>query len=140
MRKVIEAKPEGVNYIDWDAHAEIHELPSDDLLMGLSGVSMAQEEDEIQVVFQVGISSQNDPNLFQLRALTGLAYAAFKPETRIDIFNKSDVDSGGDLIPVTWMVTTTPLEILPINRAEIRNVQFMNCTALLNPASLSFSQ
>lgn len=138
-RAVVQELPDGAVYVDWDAHAEIHELPSDNLLVGVSGVSLSQEHDQIEVVFSIGIATQNDPNLFQLRAATSKYYALVRPEQTIDIYDHALVAAGGAITPVSWMVVTTPLEILPVNRAEIRNVQFINVSALLNPASLSFS-
>lgn len=132
------AMPAGAVYVDWDAHAEIHELPADNLLVGLSGVSLSQENDEIEISFSIGIATQQDPNLFTLRATTSKYYALVLPETRIDIYDVAAVNAGGPLNPVSWMVTTTPIQILPINRAEIRNVQFINVSALLNPAALAF--
>lgn len=141
VKKLIDELPPEFSavYVDWDAHAEIHELPNDNVLAGLSGVSLDHEYEEMRVVFGVGLATQNDPNLFKLRALTSHMYGAFFPETRIDLYDKAAIDAGGSITPVDWMITTTPLEILPINRAEIRNVQFINVSALLNPASLSFS-
>jgi hypothetical protein len=140
VKKLIEEMPPELAavYVDWDAHAEIHELPSDDVLVGLSGVSLDHEYEEIRVVFGVGLATQNDPNLFKLRALTSHMYGAFFPETRVELYDKADIDAGGNITPTDWMILTTPIEILPINRAEIRNVQFINCSALLNPAALSF--
>ena len=138
-RAIVQEMPNGAVYVDWDAHAEIHELPSDDLLVGVSGVSLSQDHDQIEVTFSVGIATQNDPNLFKLRAATSKYYARVRPEQTIDIYDHAEVAAGGDIVPVSWMVSTTPLEILPVNRAEIRNVQFINVSALLNPASLSFA-
>lgn len=142
VKKLIDDLPPEHNatYVDWDAHAEIHELPTDNTLVGLSGVSLDHEAEGIRVVFAIGMATQNDPNLFRLRALTSELYGAFFPETRVELYDKADIDAGGDITPADWMILTTPIEILPINRAEIRNVQFINCSALLNPAALSFGE
>lgn len=133
VKKLLDEMPDGWEYIDWDAHAEIHELPAVDKLIGLSGVSLANDGEEIRVVFAVGVATQNDPNLFNLRGATSEFYGVFAPETRVDVYDKVAIDDGADVEPSSWMVMTTPIEILPINRAEIRNVQFINCSALLNP-------
>lgn len=139
VKTLIDELPPGMGaaYVDWDSHAELHELPSDDTLVGLSGASLDHDDGQVRVVFGIGMATQNDPNLFTLRKLTSHLYGAFYPETRIALYDKAAIDAGGNIVPSDWMIMTTPLEILPINRAEIRNVQFINCSALLNPAALS---
>lgn len=137
---VKDALPAGAVYIDWDAHAEIHELPADNLLVGLSGASFTQEHEELDVSFSIGVATQNDRNLFVLRETISRYYGLVRPERKIDVYDVAGFAAGTHPDPVSWMVTTTPLQILPINRAEIRNVQFINVSALMNPASLSFDE
>ena len=140
VKAVLDIKPAGASYIDWDAHADIHELPIDDLLVGASGCSFTYEDaSTIDVSFAVGVATKNDDNLFNLRTTISNYFEAFRPETKVPLYDRALIQAGAPIEPYTWMVITTPITLLPINRAESRNVQFLNVGGLVNPAALRAS-
>lgn len=123
-------------YIDWDAHAQISELPTEGALMGPAGAGIAEEEDGIHVVFSFGVSTYQDPNLFRLRELSSELFGLVAPGSTIPIYDHAAIEAGGDIVPVSWMVVTTPVALTPVTKAELRSVQFVEANALLNPSSI----
>lgn len=122
-------------YINWDAHAEIEELPSGDLI-GLAGVGMAEDEAGIyEIVFGVMIGTEQDENLHRLTRCMSRLRALFVPETRMTVYTVSD--DGLSAVPDSWMVTKTPMAITPVSRAEVRPVQALEVRALLDPSALA---
>lgn len=118
-------------YVDWDAHAQISELPKDGTLIGPAGCGLSHEEVNREVVFGFGISTDQDPNLFRLRRLISKLYGRLQPAMTIPVYDHKT----GEV--ASWMVLKTPVEIMPVTKAELRSVQFVNATALLNPAATS---
>ena len=131
VKLVLDWMPESVTYVDWDAHSQIQELPAGSLA-GPAGCGMSHEEEGIEVVFGIGVSTDDDPNLFVLRDLVSQVYALMAPERKIPIYDQKS----GSLEPVSWMVMRTPVSITPVSKAEIRSVQFIEGTALLNPKTV----
>jgi hypothetical protein len=112
------------SYVDWDAHAQINELPQTNV-MGPAGMGMTTENDGSFVAFSIGASTMGDANLFLLRSIMSKLYGALVPETRLSILHP---DNGQE---VGWMVVKTPVQITPVSKAEIRSVQFINVLALI---------
>jgi hypothetical protein len=112
------------SYVDWDAHAQVNELPQTSVL-GPAGIGMTTENDGSFVAFSIGASTLGDPNLFQLRAVMSKLYGLLAPETKLNILHPT---TGA---VVGWMVVKTPVQITPVSKAEIRSVQFINVLALI---------
>ena len=118
-------------YIAWDAHAQIMELPSTDGI-GLAGVGLAEEgKNEWEIIFGVAVTTWEDPNLFRMTDLISDLFDRLAPETTVPVV---DADTGAVL---SWMVLTPPCAITPVGRHEVRAVQAVECRALLNPGSTS---
>lgn len=121
------AKFSASTYVDWDAHAEVNELPTGDLI-GPAGIGLSTEQVNFDyVVFAFGISTIDDPNLFRLRKTMSQLHAKLRPMTKIPIY---DADTAQ---VISWMVVKTPLSISPVSKAELRAVQFINVMALIGP-------
>lgn len=117
-------------YYDFDAHSQQPELPAENLI-GPAGFGLAHEEDFIHLAFSIGVVTHDDPNLFKLRKVMGQLYAKLQPETKLPIY---DDETGQQ---VSWMVLKTPVEITPVTKAELRSVQFINVSAIIDPGATS---
>lgn len=117
-------------YYDFDGHAQISELPKG-LLIGPAGLGMTDEGQEIQVVFGFSVAIDNDPSLFLLRQVISKLGGRLRPQTRIDIY---DGDIG---TPVGYMVITPPVSTTPITSAELRSVQSVMGSAVIDPSFLT---
>lgn len=118
-------------YVDFDEHAQITELPTAQLAMGPAGVGLAQDEDGWEVVFSFGVLTYQDKNLQRLRKAVSYIFGRLPVEATIPIY---DAETGEEL---TWMVIRTPRAVTPVTKAEIRSLQFVEMSALLNPAAAS---
>lgn len=124
-----DAAPASV-YVNWDAHAQLDELPKDDMLIGPAGCGLADEPDGTQeVVFSIGVSTINDPNLFDLTRQMSKLRGRLRPGAKIPVYDHDTAEVA------SWMVIKTPIAVTPVTKAEIRSIQFINLTALLNPAA-----
>lgn len=115
----------GAAFFDWDAHADIAEMPEQDC-MGPAGIGLADEGKIQQVVFAFGLSTVGDPNLFRLRGSISKLYGLLRPEAKIPVY-----DTVGTVH--SWMVVKSPLTIAPVSKAEVRSIQFITAMALLDP-------
>lgn len=120
------------NYVDWDAHSQIHELPNSKTLVGPAGIGMMHEmDDDIQVVFSVGVCTEDDQNLFRLRSLMSKLYGALAPQTRVTLYDHATSTIA------TWMVVAPPVSITPVTKAETRSLQFIQVRAMIDPGATS---
>jgi hypothetical protein len=119
-------------YLNWDAHSQIAELPKDGILIGPAGCGLADEDDGmIEAVFSFGVSTINDPNLFELTKIISKLRGRLRPATKIPVY---DHDTA---VIQSWMVVKTPIAITPVTKAEVRSIQFINLTALVSPGGPS---
>lgn len=120
------------DYVDWDAHAQIAELPTTPILIGPAGCGMTETKEGQEVVFSFGIGSYQDTNLVELRRLISKLYGRLTVGTRIPVV---DATTGTEM---SWMVVRTPRAVTPITKAEVRSLQFVELTALLDPGATSY--
>lgn len=119
------------DYVEWDGHAELSELPKKDVI-GMAGCGLAEDQPGLyEVVFGVQVSTWGDPNLGRLRKLVSRLRGRLVPETRITVYNHDTAAED------SWLVTATPLAVLPVARAETRAIQAVEVRALLSPAAAS---
>lgn len=122
-------------FVDWDDHANITELPEMDII-GLMGVGMAEDEANIyEIVCGFGISTYQDPGKARLTSLISKLRGRLVPKTAIRVLEPS-VD-GLTAIDKTWMVTALPLAVNPVMKAEVRAVQSIEVRLLLDPGASS---
>lgn len=120
-------------YLNWDEHAEMTELPEGDLI-GLAGVGLAEDTDkEYDIPFAVLVSTYKDPGMHRMTKLLSRLRARFVAGTKLPVFT----EVGGVAVEKTWMVTRLPLAVTPASKAEVRLVQGIEARALLDPGAAS---
>lgn len=123
------------DYINWDYHANINELPEKDII-GMAGAGLAEDDPKhYEIIFGVMISCYQDEGGARLTRLMSELRAWYLPETRIQVYVRS-LD-GLQAVPATWMVMTLPLAVLPASKAEVRVIRALECRALLDPGASS---
>jgi hypothetical protein len=113
-------------FIDWDEHADIHELPDGDLF-GIAGVGMVTDEGIYDVVFGLAAATTNDTGLNRLRTLISKCRGRLKPGTTIPFY---------DLVteqPLTYILIKSPVAIEPMTRAGTRPFQGLDFVATIDP-------
>lgn len=132
--KIAAAGVPDLQFIDWDAHANIFELPKGQVdLLGPAGVGMTDEGDFIEAVLSIGVSTINDRGLFRIRKLVSSVYADLRPEQQIPIYRAATTSQPGQPQRVGFLVMTSPCIISPMSRAETRSLQFVQARGLLDP-------
>ena len=130
----LELMPNGT-LINWDGHATINELPEGDLI-GLAGVGMSEDSPrEYEVVFGILASTWDDENLYRLTQIVSDLRGRLVPETRLGVFTLSP--DGLQAVEKSWMVAALPLAVTPVQKAEVRAVQGVECRLLLDPGATS---
>ena len=126
-----EMKGEGLSsdlaFINWDAHADIHELPATDLI-GPATFAMDVDDRVHSVSCAVGLSTFNDKNMFRHAQIIASLYEALQPEKKLDVYDYSE----GTV--TSWMVLRNGTAVLPTTRSEVRPFQFVQFSALVSPA------
>lgn len=114
----------GAQHINWDAHAQIAELPQCDAI-GLAGVGIAEDTPGMfEVAVGVAISTWDDKNLIRLTNLVSAFFETLPVEAQITIYNPD---------PVHKLLVASPRAILPVGKAETRSVQAMEFRLLTSP-------
>jgi hypothetical protein len=129
---VLDATYPELQFLDWDAHGEMRELPDKDLL-GPAGVGMVQEDNTFEVTFSIGVSTRNDRSLNRLRRLVSNIYADLRPQQKLHMYRLATAVAGTPPTPLGWLVCQSPCLITPITRAETRAFQFVQLRGLLDP-------
>jgi hypothetical protein len=115
-------------FIDWEAHANIHELPNIDLL---GPAHLAFEEESPHVIranITIGVSAYNDANLFRHRRLAGLVFDRCRIGATFPYFKADETNTKPSFFKVLDGVT-----IPPMTRSEVRPLTFIQFEALLAP-------
>lgn len=127
-----EAHQPGAEYVDWDAHASITELPVTPMVMGPAGCGLTEETPgEYEVVCSFGVATYQDENLFMLRKAISRLFGQLKIGAKIPIY---DADTGQ---VISWMIVSSPRSVTPVTKAEVRSLQFVNLTGRLDPGATS---
>lgn len=112
--------------IDWDEHADIHELPTGDLI-GPAGCGVTNDGSMMEVVMAIGVSTMDDKGLFKLRKMISRIYDRLSPEQKVTIYNAETA------LPVSWMVMASDTTVTPMTKAETRPYQFVEARGLIDP-------
>jgi hypothetical protein len=116
-------------YFDWDAHAQLSELPENDVV-GPAGIGLSNEGKITQVVFSIGLATVGDANLFRLRKMMSQLYGELQPEMTIPVYDTTGTRR-------SWLVVKSPVTIAPVSKSEVRACQFISVMALLDPHASS---
>lgn len=119
-------------YVDFDAHASQTDLPPG-LIVGPAGCGLTEDDTKIEIIFGLGVATNNDPGLYVLTQTISKLRAIVIPKTRITIYDHAPAT------PWSWMVVVTPQAITPVSRAEVRAMQFIECKALLDLRAVTLS-
>lgn len=115
-----------IQYMDWDAHADVFELPDADLV-GLTGFGATQEGHFHDFVFGIGIVTYNDENIFRLSEIVDHFYTRCAVQQQFVVY---DTNTGERIGIATIFDGTT---VNPITRAEVRPAQSVQVTARFVP-------
>lgn len=130
-----EAEMPGSKVINWDDHANINELPEQDVI-GLAGIGLAEDEPKkYSITLGIMVSTWNDPGLDRLTTAISKLFGQIAPGKRVTVYTLSDNGLAAD--EASWMVTTLPRAALPITKAEVRAIQAVECQLLLDPGAAS---
>jgi hypothetical protein len=117
-----------IRLIDWEAHANINELPDADLI-GPTALAISEDEPEIfRVSFAMGVSTyQTDTNLFRMRDYLNRIFDRLRYDKQIDLYDANSAAKKGKLY------VTTGTTLSPMTRAEVRPFQYVQVECLLEP-------
>ena len=129
-QQIIQALPTPVTFIDWEAHANIEELPDADLL-GPTAVAITDGgPGEQSVSFAVGVCTyEGDRNLFRHREIMAAVFERMRPERKLTFY---DASAGSEESVLVFLPGTT---VSPMSRAKSRPWQFVQAESLLVPSS-----
>lgn len=125
--------PEGnIDFVDWEAHANIHELPERDLI-GTTAIAFTEEEPGVFTgSFTIGVSTYaSDKNLFRLRNYVGEVFRRLRPESKIPFYDRETLEQLG------WLYIVNGTTVLPMTKADIRPLQFVQCRIIFEEATAS---
>lgn len=116
-----------IEFIDWEAHANIHELPNADLI-GTTALTFTEDEpDMFSGSFTIGVSTYaDDKNLFRLRNLVGEVFRRLRPKSKVALYDHETLEQRG------WLYITDGTTILPMTRADVRPLQFVQCSYIFD--------
>jgi hypothetical protein len=121
-----------IQYIDWETHANVSELPNADLIGPTSLTFMEVAPQLIEVNFAIAVSTYGtDQNLFRHRDYIGRIFEKLRPEKQIVYFDAAAATVRG------FLVCTDGTMVAPMTRADVRPFQFVQSQALLEPSSSS---
>lgn len=121
---VSEGVSSSLQFIDWDAHAKIQELPPSDLL-GPGGLALMDTHEEIVINFTIGVATHGDTQLFRQRTIVDRVHSLMRPQNQIVLYDLETSE------PTGILVFTEGTSILPMSRSENHAVQFIQAEALL---------
>lgn len=122
---------ENLDFVDWESHANIEELPDTDLL-GPNGISITEESPEIfSVVFGIGVSTYGEDVVFRLRAMSGRVFERLRVLKELPLVHS---DSGE---VITTMKVVDGTNLLPIGRASTRPYQLIQVECVVLPPETS---
>jgi len=119
-----------INYVDWEAHANIQELDDADLI-GTTAVTFTEESrDLFHGSFTIGVSTYaDDKSLFRLRNYVGEVFTRLRPGEKIAFFDAKTLAQKG------WLHIVDGTIVLPMTRADARPLQFVQCQFLFDPVT-----
>ena len=123
------AHPEAnIQFIDWEAHANIEELPDTDLIGPTSLVIMETSPQFFDVNFAIGVSTYStDSNLFRLRHYISMAFNRLRVGKQIPIYQ------AGTTTKIGYLKFSDGTGAMPMTRATTRPWQYVQVQGQLEP-------
>lgn len=123
------AEMASAEYVNWDAHAQIAELPQKDAI-GLAGVGLAEDAPgSYEVAAAIALSTWDDKNLIRLTKLVSKLFGSLPVQARIPVYDPATAAE------TSFMVVANPRSVSPVGKAETRSVQALEFRLLLSPAA-----
>lgn len=115
-----------VEFVDWEAHANIAELPNCDLI-GPTALSLTEQSPGLSdAVFAIAASTYgDDTNLFRQRKIMSMIFERMRPTKQMKIYD------AGSALEKGFMVFTDGTTLVPMTRSEARPWQYVQAQALL---------
>lgn len=121
-----------IQFMDWEAHANVAELPNKDLVGPTTLTFMEVSPQLIEVNFAIAVSTYGtDQNLFRLRDYVGRIFEKLRPEQKLVYFDADTATVKG------FMLCTDGTMVAPMTRADVRPFQYVQTQVLLEPSSSS---
>ena len=115
-----------IMYQDWDAHADLKELPNKDMI-GLSGFGITEDDKTYEIVFGILLCTYNDPNLFRVTDFADVFFRAMHAQKQFPIFNSTTGLKAG---VAAFQLGTA---VSPVQRVEIRPTIQITASAVVAP-------
>lgn len=121
---------EAIEYIDWEAHANIYELPDVDLI-GTTAITFTEDEPEVfSGSFTIGVSTYaSDKNLFRLRNYVGEVFRRLRPGSKVPFYDRETLEQRG------WLYIVDGTVVMPMTKADVRPLQFVQCQMVFEPVT-----
>ncbi|RWB08784.1 MAG: hypothetical protein EOQ39_18775 [Mesorhizobium sp.] len=115
-----------VNFIDWEAHANIAELPNSDLI-GPTALAFTEQSPGLSdATFAIAASTYaDDTNLFRQRKIMSLIFERMRPMKQMKVYD------AGSALEKGFMIFTDGTTLVPMTRSEARPWQYVQGQALL---------
>lgn len=108
----------GQEFVNFDAHASINELPAGDLV-GIRGLGIAIDEHLLDIQVAIGISLEQDRDMTRHGDAMDPLIAKLIPTSEIKVY---DPESGA---VINWMIVTADVSVAPVDREDSRTLQFV---------------
>jgi hypothetical protein len=115
---------------DWDAHANIEELPNADLI-GPAALGFSEQDQIIEASFAIAVSSYGtDENLFRHREMMARVFERVRPLKTFPYYQ-----AGSNNVVLGTIVSQDGTATVPLSRAEVRPYQFVQVNCLIDPTA-----
>ena len=114
---------ENLEVINFDAIAEIEDLPKKDLI-GISNYQLTVDEEAHEIEAMVGISTIEDANNFRRATFVDKLLKKLSPESRIIVV---EADTG---VPLGHMTITAGTKVMAVSGSSLRSGIFIHFRAL----------
>lgn len=104
--------------INFDAHADINELPESDLI-GPKEFGVETDQGTFVISTMIGVSTLNDTNLFRLDKIIDQLFKRLMPDEMIPLVN---AETGAQM---GWMKAMNGTAVLPVVQTKTRPLKFV---------------
>ncbi len=117
-----------IQFIDWEAHANIEELPNCDLIGPTALVVMETSPQMFDVNFAIAVSTyQSDEHLFRHRHYLSMIFEKMRVGKQLPIYDDETAQEFG------YLIFTDGTGVMPMTRAVTRPWQYVQVQGLLEP-------
>lgn len=116
-----------LSFVDLDCHAEVQELPQNDII-GIKSFSSYDNDGVYQISAFIVCSTMNDENGIRLSKLIGYMFSRFAGSKSLKVINE-------DQQPVSCLDILGGTEVMPMSKSDGRMVQYIDITANIRTAT-----